>query len=172
MLKKTPHLAHRQKHRMTLMLVPNNAKKIRQFTCPTWLPGMVSGLLVLTLTVLSVSTVRFSNQLETTEQALMAEKITVAQLKEENHHHLQEIATLTDQFHELDGRLSMLNDLENKVLHMVGLENGTTEEAALIEADMNPLDTEEDYFSRQFLLVTRSAERRSQGPVYDSYAFD
>ncbi|MEN1759727.1 M23 family metallopeptidase [Anoxynatronum sibiricum] len=172
MLKKPPHLAHRKKSRMTLMLVPNDAKKIRQFTCPTWLPGILSGVLVLTLTLLSVSTARFSNQLENTQQALIAEKITVAELTEENRRHQQEIVTLTDQFHEIDGRLSMLSELENKVLHMVGLETDSSGEETLTETGEDPTGSEEDYFSRQFLLVTRSSDSRSQGPVYDTYEVD
>lgn len=157
---KTTHLAHRKSKRITMMLIPNHPGKIRKLTYPAWLPKTFSLVLALLITVLSVSTHHFAGSLKETRQALIAEKITVAELEETKRIHLGEIDQLKEQFMEIDGRLARLNELENKVLHMVGLE---TPEATVQDPSAELLEhVEEDYFSRQFLLVSRSGDTVSR----------
>lgn len=169
MKKKAPHLARRIPRKFTLMIVPNNPGKVRKLTLPAWLPKAVSLTLAALITALAFSTVHYSGNLRETRQALMVEKITVAELQEQNRLHVTEIDQLKSQFLEIDERLAMLSDLENKVLHMVGLQ--TPEEILTSDFDESEVTTE-DYFSQQFLLVSRSSASRSMGPVYADYEVD
>jgi len=169
MKKKAPHLARRIPRKFTLMIVPNNPGKVRKLTLPAWLPKAVSLTLAALIAALAFSTVHYSGSLQETRQALMVERITVAELQEQNRMHVTEIDQLKSQFLEIDERLAMLSDLENKVLHMVGLQ--TPEEPLTSDSDESEVTTE-DYFSQQFLLVSRSSSSRSTGPVYADYEVD
>lgn len=169
-MKKPMHQVRKLPKRTTMMLIPNHAGKIRKITYPVWLPRTVSFLLITTITVLSASTVFFSDRLETTQLSLNEERETVAELQLENWTYKQEIASLKDQFQEIDDRLAMLIELENKVLHMVGLETGS--DTMEVEDPLVAAGKSEDYFSRQFLLVSRSGDPRSTSPALEDYQID
>jgi Tfp pilus assembly protein PilO len=150
MKKDAPHLTHSTPHKITLLMIPNNPGRVRKITFPAWLPKMLLLLLVVLVTGLSISTIHFSGSLIKTEQALIAEKITVAELKDENQLHLTEINQLKNQFLEIDERIARLNELENKVLHMVGLE--TSETASNDQLEEIHQETQGDYLTPHFCL--------------------
>ena len=170
MKKDPPHLTHPTPHKITLLMIPNNPGKIRKISFPAWLPKMLLLLLVVLVTGLTISTIHFSGSLMKTKQALITEKITVVELKEANRLHLSEISQLKNQFLEIDERIVRLNELENKVLHMVGLETSAT--ALDDKPEEIHQETQRDYFDAPFLLVSRSSDARTMMPDYTDYEVD
>ncbi|MDW7672302.1 MAG: M23 family metallopeptidase [Bacillota bacterium] len=170
MKKDPPPLTHSTPQKITLLMIPSNPGKVRRISFPLWLPKMLLLLLVALITGLSISTVHFSGSLMKTEQALIAEKITAAELKEENRLHVSEINQLKNQFLEIDERIARLNELENKVLHMVGLETSITALDDMPEEIHR--ETQRDYFDPQFLLVSRSSDTRTMTADYTDYEVD
>lgn len=176
----TQHLAHRKFKKVTLVIVPNNTGKTRRMTLLPWVFQTIALGLVILIAALSISTYYFSDSLKLTENALAEERLKVAALKDERQQHVAEIDELHRQFAQVDERLASLNELETKVLTLVGLEspedeNKNTLDESLDQPSMTPdlaPDLENDYFTSQFLLVSRSSDSRTIGPVLNDYEVD
>lgn len=176
----TRHLVHRKSKKVTLMIVPNNTDKTKIMTIFPWIPKSMAIALIILVTTLSISTYHYSDSLKTTEKALAEERIQVAALQEEQQQHIAEIDELHRQFAQVNERLAGLNELETKVLTLVGLESPESEientaEELQVPPGMPPVmavDLEKDYFASQFLLVSRSSDTRIMGPVLNDYEVD
>lgn len=177
---KIQHIAHRNAKKVTLMIVPNNTGKIKKLTILPWIPKAIATSLVLLIAVLSVSTYYFSDSLTSTEKTLADERVQVVGLKEERQQHISEIDELHRQFRQVDERLARMNELESKVLTLVGLETPAQEneypaDESQVKSEVSPmvnLHLEKDYFASQFLLVSRSTTTRTMGPVMNDYDVD
>lgn len=177
---RTQHLAHRKTRKITLMIVPNNTGNIKKITFLPWIPKSIALGLILAMVSLAVSTYHFSGSLRVAEKALAEEQVQVASLQEEREQHISEINELHRQFAQVNQRLGKLNELESRVLTLVGLESSELEmEDPLDEPVEQPVissvvtaSLEKDYFSSQFLLVSRSSETRTMGPVLNEYEID
>lgn len=172
---KTQHIARRIPRKITLLLVPNNSEQIKKITFSPWIPKTVSLSLIVVIGVLSFSTYRLSGSLNATTNALFAEQQLVASLQEEAQQHMTQIDELHRQFRRVDERLASLNQLESKVLTMVGLENtykeGETQDL-VDEAPGSALASDTGFILPSFLLVSRSSNTRTLGPVIDNYEVD
>lgn len=176
----TQHLAHRKTRKITLMIVPNNTGKVKKLTLLPWIPKSIALGLILIMAALAISTYHFSGSLHVAEKALAEEQAQVASLQEERQQHISEIDELHRQFAQVNERLAKLNELESKVLTLVGLESSESEmEDPSVEPVEQPgipsllaADLEKDYFSSQFLLVSRSSDARIMGPVLNDYEVD
>ncbi len=176
----TQHLAHRKFKKVTLMIVPNSTGKTRKMTLSPWILKSIAAGLVILVTALSISTYHFSDSLKITENALAEERLRVAALEDERQQHVAEIDELHRQFAQVNERLASLNELESKVLTLVGLEspedeNENTPDEPLDQPDMTPdvaANMENDVFASQFLLVSRSSDSRTLGPVLNDYEVD
>ena len=171
MNKKHRHQSHRLSSRITLLMVPNNSGQIRQVTYPAWLPKFLFLGLAGTIILLVASTAYLSDKLQDTRQALIQEKISVAQLQIDNENYLEEVAYLKDQFLSIDDRLAMLTELEGKVLHMVGLESDELEEGVPADKPGN-LPTSNEPFAQQTILVSRSTDFRGPLSTTDHVTID
>jgi len=176
---KTQHTTHRNIKKVTLMIVPNNTGKIKKLTIFPWIPKAIATCLVLLIATLSVSTYYFSDSLASTEKALTGERVQVAALQEERQQHISEIDELHRQFRQVDERLARINELESKVLTLVGLETAQESEIPANETHVAPvvspvanIDLEKNYFSSSFLLVSRSSDTRTMGPLLNDYDVD
>ena len=117
-MKGFPHLSVKELNKLSFIIISSKTNKKIQFTIPHWLVLISSALIV----TLIVSAANFSYRLIIANHQLSLVNEQLYQLAEENNLQSDEISYLRNKSSTIEEKLAGLNDLQNKVLNMVGLE--------------------------------------------------
>ncbi len=140
------HLSAKEQKKLSFIIISSKTHKKIQFSIPQWLVITSSILIV----ALIIGTANFSYRLIITNQELTHVNQELYQLAEENNIQADEIVYLRTKSTTIEEKLAGLNELQNQVLNMVGLE-AKTDEPKMIST----------------FLVSRSDQRTSINPEDD-----
>lgn len=143
-MKKYSHLTLMKNKMLSFTIIPSTTNKIIQFNIPYWV--LLSGLsLMIAVLIFSLG---ISKEFFTVREALIVAENHASILEEENTNQSLEIAYLRNRSAEIEEKLLGLNQLQDKVLNMVGL---------------NAESQSEDIERLPSFLVTRSNLRTFDG---------
>ncbi|ABR49291.1 peptidase M23B [Alkaliphilus metalliredigens QYMF] len=112
------HFARPKKKKITLIVIPDATKEVKQYALSLWVPPLIFSSFI----ILLICTVLFSSVIRQNNLEAASFKNEIHSLEEINFVQASEMALLQEQSFQIQERLSGLDDLQNKVLDMVGLE--------------------------------------------------
>ncbi|WP_051569099.1 M23 family metallopeptidase [Alkaliphilus transvaalensis] len=139
-MKKLQHTNHSQKKILSFTIIPSTTNKVIHFSIPYWSIFSFIGVFL----CISLYSIGVSKNLSQTQEQLLITTNNLTILSSQNHAQTIEIDYLKGRSEEIEEKLIALNDLQTKVLSMVGLEDPLEEQQAA-----NPLT----------VLVSRSDNR-------------
>ncbi|GAB6086952.1 M23 family metallopeptidase [Alkaliphilus crotonatoxidans] len=141
-MKKYIHYTMKQNKMLSFTIIPSTTNKIVQFTIPYWIPAAGALFMIVSF----IFSIGISKEFFNVKEALIMAENQVAILEDENFNQAFEIEYLRNRSAEIEKKLLDLNQLQDRVLNMVGLDN---------EAKTNAVETFPAF------LVTRSSLRPS-----------
>ncbi|MBM7614848.1 M23 family metallopeptidase [Alkaliphilus hydrothermalis] len=117
-MKKITHSVHKNKKILSFTLIPSTTNQVVHFSIPYWIPILSLSIILLT----GLYAVGVSKEYIKSQEELNTAQLSLVQLKTENATQAAEISFLKNRSAEIENKLLALNELQNKVLNMVGLE--------------------------------------------------
>lgn len=160
------HLSVKEQKKLSFIIISSKTHKKIQFSIPQWLV-IVSSILVVALII---GTANFSYKLIITNHELTHVNQQLYQLAEENNIQADEIIYLRTKSSTIEEKLAGLNELQNQVLNMVGLES-KPEEAKLISTllvsrsdQRSAINRDDDYdYEMEMELLNELIEKQKDG---------